>query len=516
MKSWLKTALILAIFLSISAYVNFRSETIPDPDSFYHIRHAWIYQTNGIFDSSFPWTQFSTIRTMGADLWYGFHIFLIPLTSISDLSFAIKIAAFLITFLFLVSVYTALKNIKIELPELWTIFFLLSSPSIITRMTMTRPHPLSLGLIALIFSYFYKGPAILVLIFSFILSWIHSSVFWFPIIAAGVLMLIKRLNNQQVEIYKFTALLGGIVTGLMARPHPLANLKLIYIQIVDLYLAKGYELAQTIGAELRPPTWESIYTQKWLFAIFLIALIYMGRLVYKKIALDPDKKIIIWSSLILALLSLSMYATAKRAIDYLGLFIMTFVGLAFSCFLSSIRRNEAFKKRLAIIIVLSIIAGLSIYNISHMDFSNAQPPDRFKEPAMWLKENTNEKDIVFYLYWGYFPSLFFWNQHNYYIYGMDPVFLLKYDKKLYWKIYNLATKDTSGFTCGYEPKQCGSDDLEPVSDMLRNDFHASYVFIRQLTKTKFGNYLEEDKENFEKVYEKENILIFRILPPPNN
>ncbi|MDP3792288.1 MAG: hypothetical protein Q8Q89_01020 [bacterium] len=351
MRNWIKVLLILTIFLGISAYVNFRSQSIPDPDSLYHIRHAWIYQTNGIFDSSFPWTQFSAIRIIGADLWYGFHILLIPFTYISDLVVAIKIAAIFITFLVLASFYIAFKNIDIKFSELWAIFFLFSSPAIMTRMTMVRPHPLSLGLTALIFSFFYKGPAILVFIFSFILSWMHSSIFWFPIIAVCILIIFKRLNNQGVDGRKVIAFLAGIAAGLMTRPHPLANLKLIYIQVVDLYLSKNYELAQIIGAELKSPTWGGVYDQKWLFIALIISLIYLGWHIYKKESFDINKKIIILSSLALTALSILMYTTARRAIDQVGLFITFFTGSVFSYFLFSKEKSKILRKHDATVLL---------------------------------------------------------------------------------------------------------------------------------------------------------------------
>ncbi len=527
MRSWLRILLILALFLGISIYVNFKSQSIPDPDSLYHIRHAWIYQTNGIFDSSFPWTQFSAIKTMGADLWYGFHILLIPLTFISDLTIAIKIASVFITFLVLASFYTAFKNIDIKFPELWATFFLFSSPAIITRMTMTRPHPLSLGLVALIFSFFYQGSMALVFVFSFLLNWMHSSIFWFPIITVCVLIFFQWLNNQKIDIKKIIAFLGGTIAGLLVRPHPLANLKLIYIQVVDLYLSKNHELAQVIGAELEPPTWGTVYIQKWLLVALITALIYLGWRVYKKGFFDANRKVIILSSLALTVISALMFMTARRAIDQLGLFIIIFAGATFS-YLFSKEKVKILGKRVTTAILFFLVSGLLIYNVANMDFKHYHSPTKFKESALWLRENTEEKDTIFYLNWAYFPFLFFWNQSNYYINGMDPVFLLKYDeklyrkllnmavnpddKKLYWKLSDMAVGDMGGVTCGYRPKQCRPETIETVPDVLRNDFRASYFFV-QINKEKILNYLEKDKENFKKVYEneKENTAIFKVL-----
>lgn len=536
-RDWLKVLLVMAFFLGISVYVNFRSSNIPDPDSLYHIRHAWIYRVSGIFDSSFPWTQFSAIRTMGADLWYGFHIILIPLTYVNDLTAAIKLASVFITFLVAASLYAALKNIDVKFPALWATFFLISSPSIITRMTMMRSHPISLGLIALIFSFFIKGSAIRVFAFSFILSWIHASIFWFPVLIASFLVIFQRIYGQTINIRKVAVFLGGILLGLMARPHPLANLKLIYTQVVDLYLSKNHELAQIIGAELRPPTWKLAYNEKWLFVALAIALIYLGWRVYKKshtflkekMQDDIDKKIIISSSLVLIALSALMYMTARRAIDQLGLFITIFTGITFSLPFSLKRKIQATKEYFIIIFLLFLLSGLSAYNLTHVNFNSYHSPAKFKESALWLKENTDKESIVFHLNWAHFPFLFFWNQDNYYINGMDPVFLLKYDeklyrkllntainesgdKKLYWKLDNMAVSDMGGVTCGYKPKQCRPETIERVSDVLKNDFHASYVFVTQ-THQAFLDYLEKDTKNFEQVYEnkKEEVIIFKVL-----
>ena len=90
------------------------------------------------------------------------------------------------------------------------------------------------------------------------------------------------------------------------------------------------------------------------------------------------------------------------------------------------------------------------------------------------------------------------------------------DKKLYWKLDDMAVSDMGGVTCGYEPKQCGPENLETVSDVLRNDFQASYFFT-PINKEKISSYLNRDIENFEKVYEnkEEGAAIFKVLQNAN-
>ena len=49
-----------AMFLSVlvSLFLHIQSWGTADLDSLYHFRHAWIYRTQGFFDSSFPWVQY--------------------------------------------------------------------------------------------------------------------------------------------------------------------------------------------------------------------------------------------------------------------------------------------------------------------------------------------------------------------------------------------------------------------------------------------------------------------------
>ncbi|HEY7410136.1 MAG TPA: hypothetical protein VII13_05315, partial [Vicinamibacteria bacterium] len=77
-------ASLLAIALG-STVLHSLSVNFPDPDSFYHLRHAWVYATRGLAHGSFPWLEFSLVGRTGADLWYGFHVLLVPLTGFGDL-----------------------------------------------------------------------------------------------------------------------------------------------------------------------------------------------------------------------------------------------------------------------------------------------------------------------------------------------------------------------------------------------------------------------------------------------
>ena len=78
LRSSVKPALAIAALLTAAAALHGVSPTTADPDGFYHIRHARVYRTQGLFDSGFPWARFSAIRDQASDLWYGFHVLHVP------------------------------------------------------------------------------------------------------------------------------------------------------------------------------------------------------------------------------------------------------------------------------------------------------------------------------------------------------------------------------------------------------------------------------------------------------
>ena len=87
---------------------------------------------------------------------------------------------------------------------------------------------------------------------------------------------------------------------------------------------------------------------------------------------------------------------------------------------------------------------------------------------------------------------FYYNSHNYYIVGLDPTFMYNYNKDLYWKWVNI--------TIGKQ-----KDNLPHI---LREDFHASYVFLEK-DQTEMDSNLQQYDE-LELVYDDEEAKIYKV------
>ncbi len=229
---------------------------VSDGDSFYHLRHAWVYRTQGIFDSSFPWAQYSAVRTYAADLWYGFHILTIPLTFAEPLLAGMYLGAFLITITSLWLAFLAFRRLRVRWPLFWVFFLALITSDVLYRLTMLRPHPLSLSVLLLLFAYLVteksRGSQATIFLLAAVFSWNHIALIWLPVLVVGVVTLVRLLHRQLPEWGKLAAFFPGLALGILLRPHPGGALHLAYIQVVKLMVEKQGELPLRFGIELLP------------------------------------------------------------------------------------------------------------------------------------------------------------------------------------------------------------------------------------------------------------------------
>jgi hypothetical protein len=117
-------------------------------------------------------------------------------------------------------------------------------------------------------------------------------------------------------------------------------------------------------------------------------------------------------------------------------------------------------------------------------------PYRLAAAGEWLRENTPPESIVFNPHWDDFPELFYWNTHNRYIGGMDPIFQYAYSPTLYWKAHHLANGDSAAFTCGRPV--CAGAKQEDTHTVLHRDFQSSYILLNRQRDAGLLTYVKSD------------------------
>ncbi|MEK7501243.1 MAG: hypothetical protein AAB642_03930, partial [Patescibacteria group bacterium] len=231
---------------------------------------------------------------------------------------------------------------------------------------------------------------------------------------------------------------------------------------------------------------------------------------------------VFFASLVVSTIFLFVSAfVARRSYDIFAGFCVIASASALTLYLNNgriIKRGTAYQKLRRIIISSLIIIfgflGLNSVPVFIKYNENAWVPTHLKESSLWLKENSQPGEIVFHTSWDQFGSLFFWNQQNYYINGMDPIFMYEYNPSLYWKQHFMFTTDSAHHqTCG--KIRCTQEEVEDTAAALANDFKASYVVLRKAQNPK--TYFYWVKENkFPLVFENKSEAVFKIPPPSSH
>lgn len=503
-----------AFFVLLAAIFHLSSANIPDSDSFFYIRQSWLYRTEGFLNSSFPWAYHSVIRTFSSSLWYGFSILLIPLTYINDLTTAIKLAGILLTALALLAFYWALKRHQLKMPLFWSVLLFFSSSNVLTQFLMVRPQIASLALTPLLFSFLIKGGFWPVFLTAFAIVWLHLNFAWVLFLILGVIVSAKLFFEKSFEWSKAGALLAGGLLGWLLRPEPINAAKLFYIQVFQQILEKQGGLPLLFGNENFPLSATTLFRNftplMLILAAAVITLIWFLR--KKTTLLNSQQRVLLLSSGLLSIIFfLFTMVIARRAYNLWAEFGIIFIAAVFTYFIANNRTVVAKTLR---DFSIAAISGIFIFMMFYSGYKstaflerNGYGPNELKEVATWLKENSQPGDIVFNLHWADFSPLFFWNQKNYYVGALDPIFQYSYSPALYWKFHYLSADQVTEKTCG--AIACTDEMLEDTHDVLVRDFSARYIALTKRENPEVYRFLENDRR-FEKVFNTEKEAIFSI------
>jgi hypothetical protein len=456
--------------LALSFYLHFSSNNFPDPDLFYHFRHAALYADYGPFFADFPWARYSVIARFGADIWYGFHILLIPFVWLGDPTIALRLAGVFVTGAFLLSIYLACRRMAIKGAALWPFVLLFSSAFLLHRLTMLRPHVLTLGLSMLILALLVAGDRRAVFLAALATAWLHLSLFFVPLIILTVVGMIKIASEKYFAWREGAALLLGLVAGWLLRPNPLGAAQIAHVQLFRWTLEQLAGAPLEVGSELRPLTL-ALYSNYLPYILLAsAALIYwFWQAIGRRVELSSRERTIGYAAAILSLgfFSLSLWL-ARRAFDFASTFAV--IPLALVAY-RLIRPSRWLRYGL-----FGLFVALALYGLSLRDrvLAIAWPADRFAIAARWLEANSQPGDIVFNPRWEYFSELFFWNVKNHYIGGMDPIFQYAFDPELYRLGLAIGAAQHSMLCPGGACPQPAVADRHRV---LKENFQARYVFL---------------------------------------
>jgi hypothetical protein len=510
----------ILLLIILAAVVHTLSPNIPDSDSFFYIKNAFLYRTEGLSTLNAEWLPYSLIHTLTASSWFGFAVVLMPFTLFQNLTTGIKVAGIILTALVLLTYTFVAKRHELPWPHLLPILFIFSAPNVLYRMLMMRPQLISLALGIVLVSLLskslkskYKNLTALILTTTGI-AWIHFNFVWLPLIIFGAVAFSALVLEKRLMWREGLAVITGALIGWIARPEFVNAGKLLYFQLIDQTLQKGGGAPLLFGSENFPLSNEILLRNFSPFMVLwggaLILLVWS--IAYHKSFKGIKDNLLIWSTGLLSMaFAIVSITIARRGYDFWTAFGVLFLAAVMKNIIPELTpwKNTLQKiaKGTVITTTIFLVAYSGIKTARSLTIQ-ASPPNRMQEVGMWLDENSEKGDIVFNVNWSHFSPLFFWSHNVHYIGGLDPIFQYAFDEEKYWQFHYLSIDEVTNKTCG--APACTTEMLENTYDVLVENFNARFVVLDKRQNPTVHTFLESDAR-FENVFETEHEIIYGIM-----
>ncbi len=498
--------LVFIVALSLFTYLQFDA-TFADPDSFYHAKAAELLRDKGAI-TEFPWLSATTLKYYYIDHHFLYHLLLIPFVSLFPPLVGLKIATILFAAIAIVIIFWFLNQLKVR-GAFWYTLFLLTINPFIFRLNLAKAQGLVLVFLFLGLYFLLNRYYLSLLFLTFLYVWLYGGwplllvfalvyllVNWFISRRQASWLVIKRVRKKinRQSLYLLISVVLGVLVGLFFSPYFIKNLYFYWQQSFKIALI-NYQNIIGVGGEWYPYQPSDLFlaaTPLFLLLIFALVLFIIN---YQKQTINS------WLFLIYTFLFLALTLKSRRNVEYFVPFALCFSAITLTIFLNSFEKHLKQLRVSKIFILSPIIILLALSPLFYRDLSLVKQSyqegfswTKFSQPAEWLKNNTPKNSIVFHSDWDEFPLLFYHNDHNYYLVGLDPTFMYEYDKDLYRRWVDITT----------------GKQKENLYSIIRNLFGADYVFVDFNQNSDFDQNLANNFY-FEKVFENQEAKIYHLV-----
>jgi hypothetical protein len=400
----------------------------------------------------------------------------------------------------------------------------LASTSVLWRMFLSRPYVLAPMFLVLLVVLLHKKKLVGITLTSMAYLFWYSASFFFPLVVTGVYVFFDRVYNGTWDLRPFAASATGLGVGLVAASSFAPGFFTFIYEVI-------FGVVSTLSHTKLPEGTELFRTDLIAYAhsnMLLMAGLVMGLSLEcfayfslrdsgkrdgQELAMASVRATLIFT--IFACLIAASVITGRFG-DYLfpliGLYLMLIGSFALRHVTVSDRRVT---KGLAVGLVcaLSYLGVTAVSTLDSFLAANAAPIEVFRGVGGWLDTHTEPGTIVFNADWSWFPQLYYYAPHQYYVIGLEPRFMYTYDQRLFWLWYNISFY---GGIC--ETDQC--DELQAaarsarqhpdtagrwyrqsgdaIAEVIKNEFHSRYI-VSSYAQRALNTVLENNR-HFEKVY----------------
>ncbi len=534
----------LAIFVFAAAvytYIQWQP-AFPDPDSFYHMKMAMLTREQGIV-KVFPWLPFTTLSGAFADHHYLYHLLLIPFIDVFGPPLGVKVASILFAALAIVAFYALLRAYQLRYAAVFALM-MAACGGFIFRLNLAKASALSITLVLLSLIAMRRSNLKALFVMSALFVWLYGG--W-PIMlilagaflaaraVAGVLVrddrpwhrsvtdFFRRLAGEKrsalrdiwalPEVKNAVIIVAGLLAGLVVNPFFPKNISFYWEQIVQIAII-SYRGTVTVGREWYPYSLSEIFGLcSIVFILFSVGLVmllaaaFWGRPGAVKAGETRRPVTELLASFLLAAFFLAMTIRSRRHMEYFVPFAMLFDAQFINLILPHVdpRRGGdklmAFlkKARLAVVFVIvylaaffPLLAARDVFLV-HGSFMRGIPWTTYAGAGQWLAEHTPKNAVIFHNDWDDFPILFYRDDRNRYISGLDQTFLYRQDplKYAYWLNITTGKRKTV------------------LAEVISGEFGARFVMVKNSNTAMARNVAADPHMHL--VYEDSEVKIYAIL-----
>jgi len=450
---WIEGAVVYLALVALWILFQFRTPYLPEVDSYYHIKMAYLMRTQHWVWHGFPWAQFSLWKDEFSDGCFLFHVILMPFTFFNDLALGGKLAIVVLSSASFTSLFLVLKLNRVRYPYYWLLIALLGGEFFIWRMGVLRPQILSTMLMmgAVHFLIQKKERSFAVVNFIYALSYVASFI---PLFFAGGVWATAPKAERKSAARLFVFGLCAQALAFVVHPYFPKNLRFFFVQnIYVMYLAVSQSVNLYLGGEFFP-----FDTRQLLLAHFVIIahLILILSLSWRKgSALSSEsKKVFFFSALLWGMTFIS-----KRFTEYAVPISVLFFALAWRDLLPAFSFQSAYKKSRKVFVWGSVlwlvIIGPRIFRntlLSIQDFSHVHA-SRFEKAIPIIHQATAPLETVYTCDWDNAPELFYFDHSRQYLVMMDPTFMYYWNPEIWKKWFQISNAQISADQIVHELSQ---------------------------------------------------------------
>lgn len=512
---WIAALVLFAACFLFFVYLT-QGTTFADPDSFYHVKIAE-YIIEGRDFRQFDWLPFTVLGDYYTDQHLLYHVYLAPFVALVGPFAGAKLANALLAATCVVAFTWMLRSFHIRYPMLYGVLLAASMPFVF-RINLVKAPAFSLLILFLGLAFAWKRKRIAAGCIAFIYVWSYGGFALLPIfvlLMVAMRIIVRWFQESEWLAHKHIAIsikwsafvrrffsrkdvhvgllvLLGTALGVVFNPFFPANLQYLNDQLIQIGVI-NYQHIIGVGGEWYPYGFGALIANTIVLSIALVPAVALFLMYVKRMSIRS------WLLLVLWLFFLAFTLKSRRYVEYYVPFGMAFVATVVSDALGDLNmralfrhwrkkilsRNVLLAAGLTVYIAVALVAVLSRDVVqTKRDLSGGFRYGIDRNAAEWLAAHTPKDAMVVHSDWDEFPYLFYWNDHNRYIAGLDPTFLYKKDKDIYWAWVNVTIGKTEGADLTHAvigTLQSGYVLIESGHDVMLNNFMSNDDFVQVYT-----------------------------------